>query len=36
MRDNKTIFYDCTIGAVHKTKERLKQYFASFKDRKKV
>lgn len=38
MRDkkNKGIFYDCTIGAVHKSRERLKKYAVSLKDRKKV
>lgn len=36
MRDKKSIFYDCIIGAVHKGKERLKKYAVSLKDRKKV
>lgn len=38
MRDkkNKGIFYDCIIGAVRKSKERLQKYTVSLKDRKKV
>lgn len=38
MKDKKNVmvFYDCIYGAVSKTKERLKKYFASLGDRKKV